>query len=406
MTTHASTRFISTSAIGENWRDISKKVLEQIEALISDGFKPNIGFLYVTESLSEDAASILTLFRSVTGVEHWSGCAAYGVCASGDAHINVPAISVLIGFIPKEDFKSFQARGNDLKTVHKEMEPWLNLHDPMLVICHVSSSVEENPAHALEDIDTMMGGFLIGGFESSQSQKALFAEEVLGTGLSGFVFSQNVKVSAGVSQGCVPMGPPHEISKAGDHVIGFLDGKTPMDVFSQDLSRHAQKVLGYDPKEKLSQGLMSSDILNLIEGQTHIAFPVQESDQNDYLVRNILAIDPDTGMMAVSDMVEDGKKLLFVHRNDESLRTDLSAALVSLRQRVEKEQGAFTPKAAIYISCIARVHTNFGQGESLTGEMVLVREILGDLPLAGFYANGEIFNSRIYGYTGIVVLFL
>ena len=41
-------------------------------------------------------------------------------------------------------------------------------------------------------------------------------------------------------------------------------------------------------------------------------------------------------------------------------------------------------------------------------EMCVVLEAdraLGDVPLAGFYANGEISHNRLYGYTGVLTLF-
>ena len=36
----------------------------------------------------------------------------------------------------------------------------------------------------------------------------------------------------------------------------------------------------------------------------------------------------------------------------------------------------------------------------------MIRDELGDFPLAGLFANGEISNDRLYGYTGVLALFL
>ncbi len=129
-----STKFVSTAAIGENWRDISKKVLEELQAVKTDGFQPNIGFLYLTDELAPDAQSILTLFRSVTGIEHWTGCAALGVCGNGVEYVDVPAISVMVGEVPQDHVRAFHAVAPNFKKLHQELEPWLNKHDPMLVV--------------------------------------------------------------------------------------------------------------------------------------------------------------------------------------------------------------------------------------------------------------------------------
>jgi small ligand-binding sensory domain FIST len=399
--------FASVAASGENWRDISKKVLEQLESITTDGFKPNIGFLYITDVLADDAASILTLFRSVTEIEHWSGCTALGVCANGAEYVDAPAISVLVGQLPHDQFKFFQTHGPSFTQMHQELEPWLNKHDPMLTFTHANPLSETQPAKVLEEIDSLVGGFMVGGLASSRKEMFVIGREALSSGASGFVFSADVAVATTLSQGCVPMGAHHEVAKHDDHVIAYLDGLRPLDVFTEDLKAMSMKKMGRSPKEiVIGEEIPSESFGNLFRGEANIAFPVAGSDRSDFLVRNIVAIDPDTGMMAVSERLEDGQKIMFVHRDDDSMKMDLSQSLVQLRKRVMHEQGDFKPKGALYVSCVARSGVAFGEGHSPGGEMALIREILGDVPLAGFYASGEISNTRLYGYTGVLTLFL
>ena len=408
MNATTSTRYVSAAATGESWRDISKKVLEDLESVKTDGFRPNIGFLYLTDSLAPDATSILTLFRSVTGIEHWTGCAAIGVCANGIEYVDVPAISVLIGQVKESDVRAFHVPAHGIKKLHDELEPWLNRHDPMLTIVHADPLSDSHPAEMLEEIDSLVGGFLIGGLSSSRTEGAIISREVTQTGVSGFVFSQDVAVASALTQGCLPMGPLHEISAVDEHVMAYLDGRTPFDVFSEDMKSMAQTRLGYKPDETLLRegNNAPQSLLNLLDGEAHIAFPIPGSDLNDYLVRNIMAIDPENGMIASGDRIEDGQKMMFVYRDDETVRADLAATLVSLQKRVVHDTGSFAPKAALYVSCVARANTVFGDNRQPGGEMKLIKEILGDIPMAGFYANGEISNNRIYGYTGVLTLFL
>ncbi len=409
METFTSTHFVSTAATGENWRDISKKVLEQLEAVRTEGFKPNIGFLYMTDALAADATSILTLFRSVTGIDQWSGCAALGVCAGGGEYVDVPAISVLVGQVPENHVRSFSAEGSALKKTNRELEAWLNKNDPMLVVVH-ADPMEGDPAHVLEEIEATVGGFMIGGLASSRKERAIIGRDVAGGGVSGFVFSSDVAVASALSQGCVPMGPPHEVSKADDHILAYLDGRPPIEVFSEEMEAMAERRLGYKAREAIlesgEKGL-PRDLLRLLSGEAHVAFPVPGSDQNDFMVRNIVAMDPETGQMAIAEILEDGRKMMFVHRDDDTVRTDLSATLVALHKRVVHERGEFKPRAALYISCVARAGVKFGATtDKVGGEMALLRAVLGDIPIAGFYAAGEISNNRLYGYTGIIALFL
>ncbi len=407
MSTVTSTRYVSASATGENWRDIAKKILEELDLLKTGGFHPNIGFLYLTDALAADAGSILTLFRSVTGIDNWTGCAAMGVLAAGIEYVDVPAISVLIGQVSADHVRPFHAPAHGVKKLQQELEPWLNRHDPMLVVVHADPLSESHPAEMLEEIDTLVGGFMVGGLSSSRTEGVIISKEITETGVSGFVFSQDVAVASALTQGCMPMGPIHEVSGAQDQVVTYLDGRRPFDVFSEDMKNMAHERLGYKPDETLMREGPDAPraLMQLLEGEAHVAFPVPGSDVRDYTVRNILAIDPDNGMIAVGEHLEDGRKMMFVYRDDETVRADLSATLVSLQKRVLHDNGAYAPKAALYVSCVCRAGTAFREGQS-GGEMALIREILGDIPIAGFYANGEISNNRLYGYTGVLTLFL
>jgi small ligand-binding sensory domain FIST len=174
-----------------------------------------------------------------------------------------------------------------------------------------------------------------------------------------------------------------------------LDGQRAFDVFVEDL----RALAGPGAQEADAETLISR-----FRGEVHIAFPVAGSDQRDYLVRNALGVDPERGWIAVAQPVVNGEKLLFVRRDAETMRADLSRMLTELRARLTRERGSFAPAGALYISCVARTQQGFS--DSPGSEMELVREIIGDTPLAGFYAAGEISNSRLYGYTAVLILFL
>jgi len=180
---------------------------------------------------------------------------------------------------------------------------------------------------------------------------------------------------------------------------------------------------GQDPADvKIAETLfdndydqLDQDIQNLFRGEVHVAFPVPGSDRNDYMVRNIIGLDPDSGHIAIAQTLENGQHVMFVHRDDRTIQTDLTHSLTELRERLIRENGQFKPLGAIYVSCVARSMCQFGSQSGVIsnelpssggGEMKMVRDILGDIPLVGFYANGEISNRRLYGYTGVLILFL
>jgi small ligand-binding sensory domain FIST len=384
-------RFASAAATGTDWRDAARQVLEQL----GNVSRYNFGFLYITEALAGDAGSILDLFRSVTRIEHWVGSAATGVIGTDGGHAGKPAIAALVGHIPADDFFISPATGLDTAEADAGLDAWLDAHDTMLVLAHGAPAAGGDAAATIAAIERRTGGFVAGGLNSVQTP-VQFADGVEDDGFSGAVFSHNIPVATALTQGCAPVGPVHTVTRCEDNIMMELDGQRAFDVFAADLKQLA--ALHPPGAASEEEGSMKS----LFRGEIHVAFPVSGSDQRDYLVRQALGIDPDKGWIAVAQTVRNGDRILFVHRDADTVRADLSRMLLELRTRVTRERGVFAPAGALYISCVARV----GFGGHGGGEAGLIREIIGDVPLAGFYAGGEISGGRLYGYTGVLILFL
>ena len=183
-----------------------------------------------------------------------------------------------------------------------------------------------------------------------------------------------------MSQGCVPLGAAHAISECADNVIMTLDGEPALDALKSDMGE-----------------LLARDLARAA-GYVHAAFPVAGSDTGDYLVRNLIGIDPGRGWLAVGAEIQTGDKVMFVRRDPKSAIEDLTRMVGNLKSRLPGP-----PRGGVYFSCVARGPNMFGDEGR---EMALIKELLGDVPLVGFYGNGEISNNRLYGYTGVLALFL
>ena len=90
---------------------------------------------------------------------------------------------------------------------------------------------------------------------------------------------------------------------------------------------------------------------------------------------------------------------MFCKRDGQSAIQDMYRMLNNLKKRIGKQ----SIKGALYISCLGRGRNLFGQNSE---ELKMIVEVLGDIPLVGFYANGEIAGNRLYGYTGVLTLFI
>jgi small ligand-binding sensory domain FIST len=121
----------------------------------------------------------------------------------------------------------------------------------------------------------------------------------------------------------------------------------------------------------------------------------------DYRVRNVVGIDPLNRLVAIAEQPEVGERLIFCTRDARAARRDLIRMTTELREEIESE--GHTIRGGIYVSCVARGEALFGDAGH---EMALIEANLGAFPLVGFYANGEIARDTLYGYTGVLTLFI
>jgi small ligand-binding sensory domain FIST len=177
----------------------------------------------------------------------------------------------------------------------------------------------------------------------------------------------------------MPIGPVRRIDEARDNVVMVIDGRPALAVFSEDIG------------PELTQDLRR------VGGLIFAGLPVTGSDTGDYLVRNLVAIDAGRGWVVLGAEVAAGDRIVFCRRDPESARRDMSRMVRQLSGRLSRP-----PKAGVYVSCVARGAALFGGPGVETG---LIRETLGDFPLIGFFANGEISRDRLYGHTGVLTLF-
>jgi small ligand-binding sensory domain FIST len=372
----AQARFKAASAAGPDW---ARTVTACLEALGEPPPGANLGLLYATGALAGNLEAILTFLRENTGVEDWVGTVGSGVAASGVEYHDRPALALLVGALPDDGYRVFQPLRDSLEPFKRDHGAWVAHHRPIFGIVH-GDPRNHHVGEILEALAAEASVYLVGGLAAGDGALPQVAGAVADGGLSGVLFSPELPVVAGLTQGCTPIGEPRAITKAEHNVIMEIDGRPAVEVFKQDIGE-----------------LLARD-LRRVGGYIYVAFPIAGNDTGDYLVRNLTGIDLERGWLAVGEMVAEGQRLMFCRRDHEAARQDLKRMLADVKRRAPGP-----PKAALYVACVARGPNLFG---SESEELKLIAEELGDLPLVGFFANGEISNNRLYGYTGVLALFL
>ncbi len=352
---------------GQDWRAATEACLATLGALPPDS---NVGFVYITDHFAANASDIADLLCEATGIGTWSGTAGIGICVTGREYFDEPAVAVLVGAVPEGSFYSFTA---DDKGVDKCAKGYFG-------VVHCDPRNPRMP-ETLTAIADATGGYLVGGLTASRGAYPQFGDSVTDGGISGILFSDDIGVVTGLSQGCSPIGSAHEVTACEGNVIIELDRRPAFEVFCEDigevLARDLQKVAGY----------------------IFAALPVSGVDKPDYLVRNITGLDPQIGLVEVGELLQTGDRVMFCRRDRQSAHADLDRMLGDLKQRA----GDAVPRGAIYFSCLGRGPNMFGDD---SGELKAIQEALGDVPLVGFFCNGEISNARLYTYTGVLSLIL
>ena len=360
-----------------DWESLADNCIAQLAGL-PDG--ANLGFLYVTDTLDESYERIARRLREATGIEDWVGTIGFGVCVGGREYFDRPAMVALVGTVADDDYRLLPTLTKPGQAPAGDIGEWVERRHPLLGVVHG----DPRNAYLSSIIDSVCDDtscFLVGGLTASRGGFGQLAGGLTEGGLSGVLFADSVTVASGLTQGCSPIGDTHEVTEASDNVLITLDGRPALDVFKADigevLARNIERIGGY----------------------IHAALPISGADNGDYLVRNIIGVDPEKQWMSIGERLQVGDRLMFVRRDRASALVDLERMLDDVTHRAGGQ-----PKSALYFSCVARGPNLFGDNSE---ELTAVAEAIGDdVPLVGFYANGEISNNRIYGYTGVLTLFL
>jgi len=363
-------------AAAADWQAAVDRCLAALGPIPATG---NLGFLYVTDALAEHMREVLERFRESTGVQHWVGTVGMGICATGVEYYDQPAVAAMVGELREGSFRVFPAIVKNLESFTARHGDWIAAHRPYIGLVHGDPANPFTEALVQQLAAHTSSGFLVGGLASSRGNAYIYADGITQGGLAGVLLSEQVPVMTRLSQGCSPIGPQRTITEAQRNILIELDGKPALDVLKEDIG----EILARD--------------LTRIGGYIFAGLPIAGSDTGDYLVRNLVGIDPQNKLVAIGDMVEQGGQVMFCRRDANTAREDLLRMLGAIRKGLRAP-----PRGGIYVSCLGRGANLFGSGSD---ELRLIQSELGDFPLVGFYANGEISRDRLYGYTGVLTLF-
>jgi small ligand-binding sensory domain FIST len=371
------TGFRAAAGRGSDWHRACEACIAGLADLPATA---NLGFVYASDPLADALDLIGARLAEATGIGAWVGTGGAAVCGTGREHTEGGAIVALVATLPERSFDLFDGLRDDARDLDRRVAASTTHGATSFGVVH------GDPRHAgigttIARLGESSGAFLVGGLSSAQGSMLQIAGRPTEGGLSGVLMSAEVPLITGLSQGCTPIGPVHEVTASqGPWVLG-LDGRPAVAVLEEEIG----EVLARTPQR--------------VAGYIHAALPLAGSDRADYVVRPLLAIDAKRAIIAIGDDLRRGDPLRFVKRDGSAAQADLRRMLGDLRTRARGRP----IRGALYHSCVARGRHMFGPDSA---ELRMIEAALGPVPLAGFFTNGEVYRDRLYGYTGVLTLFL
>lgn len=383
--------FLQAHAAHDDWREALSECDSQIQTQIQaggalkDGVQFTLGWCYLSDYHAPHAEAILDELRQrMPGVD-WVGTTGIGVSVSGIEYIDEPAIVLMVAPLPRESFRLFSGR-SPLPAASSGF------------VAHTALVHSDGSAPDLQELIHELSartetGYLFGGLSSARNRPVHMANGVLTGGLSGVAFGPEVNLVSRVTQGCQPIGPVREITAAERNVAISLNGQPALDCVLQDLGLERDASDG-----ELAQAL-STTLVGLINPAEDM--PTRPGQFGaETAVRHLLAADRQHQVLAIADRLEKGMRLAFCTRDARAAQRDLVRITTEIREDVESS--GRTMAGGLYVSCSGRGGPHFGARHA---ELQIVRKSLGDVPLVGFFAGGEIARHHLYGYTGVLTVF-
>jgi len=375
--------------------DLADAVVEAAAAVSArlDGATPDLALAFISQEHAAAYDRLPDLLAAGLAPRRMIGCSAGGVIGGGREVERRPGLALIAAVLPGVDVETFALDPRALPAAGAPPAAWeaaLGVRAssrPHLVLLPDPFSCDAEGV--LRGLDaaypaaTKLGGLASGA--RAPGGNALYRDAAMRrAGLVGVALAGDVAVDTIVAQGCRPIGEPMFVTGVDGRVIHALDGRRPLDVL-QGLVERA------DARDRRLFG--HSLFLGVVmRAQVEYA-------QGDFLIRNIVGLDGERGALAVAALVEPGAVVQFHLRDAETSADDLEA-LLARHDRVRR------PAGALLFSCL-------GRGESLYGhadhDSSAFRRRLGDVPLAGFFCNGEIGPVQgvtfLHGYTSSFGLF-
>ncbi len=359
------------------------------------GSAPDITFIFVSHAHADHLDQLASLIYRKSQTRLMLGCTGGAIAAGHEEIESGPAISVWSAVLPEAEIELFHAQfsqtpdgivcdglPSELEEGRADVRAVFIFGEPFST---VPDSLIDHFADELPDVP-LMGGMASGG-AGPDTNRLFLNSTIISNGAVGAVVRGGPRIRSVVSQGCRPIGRPYLVTRATDNVVHELGGMPPMQRW-----RELVPTLSDQDQQLMQRGLHLGIVMN--EYQETFA-------RGDFLISNVIGSNEDDGSLAIGNPVRVGQTVQFHVRDAVTADEDLVRLLEH-----DRTTNVNPPRGALLFSCNGRGTRLFPEPNHDTRT---IQEQIGPIPLAGFFAQGELGpvggKNYVHGFTASVALF-
>ena len=372
---------------------------------------PDLGLVFISSAYASEYSRLMPLLREQLSVPVLIGCGGSGIIGmNSDGETQEiegePALSLSLAHLPDVQVQAFHIPGDGLPDLDSPPNTWVDLigvppqEEPHFILL-------ADPFAAINDLLQGLdfaypGSSKVGGMTSAGAmgvQSALFCNyKLYREGTVGVALSGNIVLETIVAQGCRPIGQTYQVTACERNIVLELATQDNVEKTSSEIeSRRPLEVLR-DLLQSLSEEDRQLAQHSLFVGVARDEFK-QQLGHGDFLIRNLLGVDPRVGAIAIGDRVRPGQRIQFHLRDARTSEEDLELLL----HRYQKDSSGTTEAAgAVMFSCLGRGKGLYGKPDF---DSQLFGRYLSNIQLSGFFCNGEIGpvggSTFLHGYTSV-----
>jgi len=360
--------FLSAVSDAPNTAEAVTRVIDQVKSRESI----DLAMLFITAAHASEAEWIVDRVNTELDPQTLVGCAGEGVIG-GDREIErSPGISLLAGTMPEVRLSAIPLPANEWHDLlgdqvnlierlghGEESRALIGVGDPFT--CPADALMQQ-----LDDLPLPLIGGMASAARRPGENRLFVNNRVVDSGFVGVALHGELEVESLVSQGCRPVGERFVVTKASKNIIEQLGGKPALNQLRDVLDSMSE-----DDKQLLRYGLYIGRAISEYRDQF---------GRGDFLIRNVMQLDQETGAIALADYVRVGQTVQFQVRDAQTADEDL-------REMLQAAAARPAVACALLFGCNGRGTRMFPQS---CHDIAMTHEILGNIPVAGFFAAGEL----------------